>query len=280
MALQSQKGGTGRNFRKTFRGYDVGEVDNYINALTENYNALYRDRAKLEHELAETKMRLADVSGEEEKAKQTLETARAAADKIVADAYERSDAILASIKRSCDKILRSFRDKTEAQKAALSSMQENILVFKNELFERYRLHIELIERISPVFEYEEDLTPEQYVERVISTMNRDVSEEFGINLDGFDIGRLDDTPETEDKNNAEEATAEASKQEESVPQNAEEKPHVRGGRRKSGSYGRKAAVMDLLDEYETPGAVAARRESGVQMSFDFDSESDSLSGND
>ena len=281
MALQSQKGGTGRNFRKTFRGYDVGEVDNYINALTENDNALYRDRAKLEHELAETKMRLADVSGEEEKAKQTLETARAAADKIVADAYERSDAILASIKRSCDKILRSFRDKTEAQKAALSSMQENILVFKNELFERYRLHIGLIERISPVFEYEEDLTPEQYVERVISTMNRDVSEEFGINLDGFDIGRLDDTPETDDKNNAEEATAEASKQEESVPQNtAEEKPHVRSGRRKSGSYGRKAAVMDLLDEYETPGAVAARRESGVQMSFDFDSESDSLSGND
>ena len=277
----SQKDGAKRNFKKTFRGYDTAEVDSYINAITENYNLLYRENARLARELADANDRLVDLTGEEEKVKKTLETARAAADKIVADAYERADAILASIKRSCDKILRSFRDKTEAQKAALSSMQENILVFKNELFERYRLHIELIERISPVFEYEEDLTPEQYVERVISTMNRDVSEEFGINLDGFDIGRLDDTPETDDKNNAEEATAEASKQEESVPQNtAEEKPHVRSGRRKSGSYGRKAAVMDLLDEYETPGAVAARRESGVQMSFDFDSESDSLSGND
>ena len=279
MALQSQKGGTGRNFRKTFRGYDVGEVDNYINALTENYNALYRDRAKLEHELAETKMRLADVSGEEEKAKQTLETARAAADKIVADAYERADAILASIKRSCDKILRSFRDKTEAQKAALSSMQENILVFKNELFERYRLHIELIERISPVFEYEEELTPEQYVEKVVSTMNRDVSEEFGIKLEGFDIDMGQHSDATEDNDYG--ATAVFAPQEEKPSEEQSEEATSRPAHRKrTVGRGKKTSVISLIDEYETPGVANVKRESGVQMSFDFDSESSSLSDKD
>ena len=194
----SQKDGAKRNFKKTFRGYDTAEVDSYINAITENYNLLYRENARLARELADANDRLVDLTGEEEKVKKTLETARAAADKIVADAYERADAILASIKRSCDKILRSFRDKTEAQKAALSSMQETILVFKNQLFERYRLHIELIERISPVFEYEEELTPEQYVEKVVSTMNRDVSEEFGIKLEGFDIDMGQHSDATED----------------------------------------------------------------------------------
>ena len=184
MTPQSQKDEIKRSFQKVFRGYDPSEVDSYINALTENYNALYRDYAELEHKLSEANDKLSDITGEEEKVKKTLDTARAAADKIVADAYERSDAILASIKRSCDKILRSFRDKTEAHKLALSSMQESILVFKNELFERYRLHIELIEQLSPVFEYEEDLTPQQYVEKVVSAMNRDVSAEFGIPLLG------------------------------------------------------------------------------------------------
>lgn len=275
-----QKDGAKRNFKKTFRGYDTAEVDSYINAITENYNLLYRENARLARELAEANDRLADLTSEEEKVQKTLETARAAADKIVADAYERADAILASIKRSCDKILRSFRAKTEAQKAALSSMQENILVFKNELFERYRLHIELIERISPVFEYEEELTPEQYVEKVVSTMNRDVSEEFGIKLEGFDID-LGKPEETEEKDLGETAVfapqEEKPSEEERQSVAPEQKP---AHKKKTGGRGRKTSVISLIDEYETPGVTVAPRESGVQMSFDFDSESSSLSDKD
>lgn len=276
----SQKDGAKRNFKKTFRGYDTAEVDSYINAITENYNLLYRENARLARELADANDRLVDLTGEEEKVKKTLETARAAADKIVADAYERADAILASIKRSCDKILRSFRDKTEAQKAALSSMQENILVFKNELFERYRLHIELIERISPVFEYEEELTPEQYVEKVVSTMNRDVSEEFGIKLEGFDIDMGQHSDATEDNDYG--ATAVFAPQEEkpSEEQSEEATSSRPAHRKRTVGRGKKTSVISLIDEYETPGVANVKRESGVQMSFDFDSESSSLSDKD
>ena len=276
----SQKDGAKRNFKKTFRGYDTAEVDSYINAITENYNLLYRENARLARELADANDRLVDLTGEEEKVKKTLETARAAADKIVADAYERADAILASIKRSCDKILHSFRDKTEAQKAALSSMQENILVFKNELFERYRLHIELIERISPVFEYEEELTPEQYVEKVVSTMNRDVSEEFGIKLEGFDIDMGQHSDATEDNDYG--ATAVFAPQEEkpSEEQSEEATSSRPAHRKRTVGRGKKTSVISLIDEYETPGVANVKRESGVQMSFDFDSESSSLSDKD
>ena len=275
----SQKDGAKRNFKKTFRGYDTAEVDSYINAITENYNLLYRENARLARELADANDRLVDLTGEEEKVKKTLETARAAADKIVADAYERADAILASIKRSCDKILRSFRDKTEAQKAALSSMQENILVFKNELFERYRLHIELIERISPVFEYEEELTPEQYVEKVVSTMTRDVSEEFGIKLEGFDIDMGQHSDATEDNDYG--ATAVFAPQEEKPSEEQSEEATSRPAHRKrTVGRGKKTSVISLIDEYETPGVANVKRESGVQMSFDFDSESSSLSDKD
>ena len=276
----SQKDGAKRNFKKTFRGYDTAEVDSYINAITENYNLLYRENVRLARELADANDHLVDLTGEEEKVKKTLETARAAADKIVADAYERADAILASIKRSCDKILRSFRDKTEAQKAALSSMQENILVFKNELFERYRLHIELIERISPVFEYEEELTPEQYVEKVVSTMNRDVSEEFGIKLEGFDIDMGQHSDATEDNDYG--ATAVFAPQEEkpSEEQSEEATSSRPAHRKRTVGRGKKTSVISLIDEYETPGVANVKRESGVQMSFDFDSESSSLSDKD
>lgn len=281
MTPQPQKDEIKRSFQKVFRGYDPSEVDSYINALTENYNALYRDYAELEHRLSEANDRLSDITGEEEKVKKTLDTARAAADKIVADAYERSDAILASIKRSCDKILRSFRDKTEAHKSALSSMQESILVFKNELFERYRLHIELIEQLSPVFEYEEDLTPQQYVEKVVSAMNRDVSEEFGINLGGFDVGNDEADAATEPEEKALSETMVFDSQPKLVTDETEkEKPAAKQPqktKKKGGKRSKKSAVISLIDEYETPGVISVPQETGIQMSFDFDSDGETLS---
>ncbi len=280
MTSQPQKDEIKRSFQKVFRGYDPSEVDSYINALTENYNALYRDYAELEHRLSEANERLSDITGEEEKVKKTLDTARAAADKIVSDAYERSDAILASIKRSCDKILRSFRDKTEANKSALSSMQESILVFKNELFERYRLHIELIEQLSPAFEYEEDLTPQQYVEKVVSAMNRDVSAEFGINIGGFAVGTDDDGAESEPQEKALSETTVFDSQPKSAADAAEEEKPVetpQKPKKKSGKRSKKSAVISLIDEYETPGVINIPQETGVQMSFDFDSDGGILS---
>ena len=65
----SQKDGAKRNFKKTFRGYDTAEVDSYINAITENYNLLYRENARLARELADANDRLVDLTGEEEKVK-------------------------------------------------------------------------------------------------------------------------------------------------------------------------------------------------------------------
>ncbi len=280
MTSQPQKDEIKRSFQKVFRGYDPSEVDSYINALTENYNALYRDYAELEHRLSEANERLSDITGEEEKVKKTLDTARAAADKIVSDAYERSDAILASIKRSCDKILRSFRDKTEANKSALSSMQESILVFKNELFERYRLHIELIEQLSPVFEYEEELTPQQYVEKVVSAMNRDVSAEFGINIGGFDVGTDETDAGSEPQEKALSETTVFDSQPKSAADAAEEEKPVetpQKPKKKSGKRSKKSAVISLIDEYETPGVINIPQETGVQMSFDFDSDGGILS---
>lgn len=67
MTPQSQKDEIKRSFQKVFRGYDPSEVDSYINALTENYNALYRDYAELEHKLSEANDKLSDITGEEEK---------------------------------------------------------------------------------------------------------------------------------------------------------------------------------------------------------------------
>lgn len=258
-----------RDFQKVLRGYDPGQVDAYINKITENYNELYRYVAELERRCSQAEERLFSIDEEKEKAKHTVEVSRAAADKIVSDAYERSDAILASIKRSCDKILKSFRDKIAEQKNTLTAMQNGIFEFKNDLYRRYRLHIELIDKLSPpvkLGEEEEELSPEEYVEKVVSTMNQEIFAEYGISLSEFSA--KNETEETEEYTKTSEAFAPVREEraEKYVP--AQKKP-----RRRS----RKQEIINLIDERGAYFDASPSSESAVQMLFDFDGTPGSLS---
>ena len=185
--------------KKGLRGYEVKETDEYIAYLLKQYADLYESYVKLSIELEEAKKRLENIDTESALVKQELSNARKAASKIVSDAYERADDILSSIKKNCDLILSSFRDKIEAQKVALAKIQTTIFQFKNELFEKYRLHIELIEKIAPIYEYEEDLSPDEYVDKVIDNLEREVASDFGMTLE--DIASPTSQPKLK-KNNA------------------------------------------------------------------------------
>lgn len=261
-----------REFSKVFRGYDIAEVDEYINKLTENYSALYRENAELEHKYAEASERLAELEDKEEQIQKTLSTARAAANKIVSDAYERSDAILASIKKSCDKILRNFRDKIEMNQKVLSEMHESIYNFKNELFERYRLHIELIEQLTPMIEAAEEKAPQEIVENVISSVGDEIKAEYGISLMTFDLGEPEEKP-TESAPATEEPTVRQSEEKDESPKKENEADKKPKRKRKANA---KDGVMKLLDEYEAP-LTSASGIPAVQMSFDFDGTPGNLS---
>ena len=172
-----------REFTRSIRGYNTSEVDAYINRIVENYAILYRENIELSKRLAELEEKQLSLSAEEELIRKTLETARKAGDSIIADAYNRSDEILASVKTGCDSILHNFRDKVEAQKAALSEMQKNVKQFKNELFEKYRLHVELIEQLTPMYEYEEELSPDEYVAHIVSDLKKEVTEQYDLSVE-------------------------------------------------------------------------------------------------
>ena len=259
-----------RDFSKTILGYNTAEVDQYINRLTENYSALYRENAELEANLAQALSRLSGVEKEEEQVKKTLEVAKRAADQIVNDAYARADDIIASIKKSCDAILSNFREKIETHKSDLAEIQETVFNFKNELFEKYRLHIELIDQLAPIYEYDE-LTSDKYVDRMVTNMKREIAAEYDLKLEDILneeeqnaalLDKVDDMAEKlrDDDENA--RTAETAKKSEA---NVKAAPKKVGGKRKSVV----PSVIELIDECED----AAKEEAnsfGKQLKLDVD----------
>ncbi len=187
MSVITPKDLVGTSFSVCFRGYNKAEVDEYINKVVKNYAILYRRCAELEEQTAVAKLRLEKIDAEEKRAQKTLEDAKAKSDELIAQAFVRADEILVGIKKNCDAILRDFRNKIDTQKDALAEMNARVELFKKDVFAKYKQHIELIEKLSPPFEYEEDLSANEYVSRVIAELKHDITAEYDIVV-GYDDG--------------------------------------------------------------------------------------------
>ena len=185
MSVIMPKDLAGKSFSSAFKGYNKTEVDEYISKVTKNYSALYRRCAELEESLAVANLRLENVANDERRAKKTLEAAKEKSDCMIAEAYERADDILVSIKKNCDGILRDFRNKVDAQKDALAEMNARVEIFKKDIFSRYRAHIELLEQITPQLDFDENYSSNEYVMRVIEDLKHEINAEYDIAI-GYD----------------------------------------------------------------------------------------------
>lgn len=286
MSVITPKDLAGRNFSLSFRGYNKEEVDAYITKVINNYSMLYRRCAELEEQVAVANVRLENIDKEEKRARNSLNSASETSDRIIAEAYEKADNILVSIKRNCDAILRDFRDKVDAKKDALAEMNARAELFKNELFEKYKAHIELIEKLSPDFEFDDDLSSNEHVARVITELKHEIEAEYDISV-GYDdpesemYSNENDLPTEEEINaiinditkkniiepeeetkDAEVQTAEneAEKEKETEikepPVQEPEKVVVRAARKRTRKSTKKdvTSVLEMLKEYEEADA--------------------------
>lgn len=286
MSVITPKDLAGRNFSLSFRGYNKEEVDAYITKVINNYSMLYRRCAELEEQVAVANVRLENIDKEEKRARNSVNSASETSDRIIAEAYEKADNILVSIKRNCDAILRDFRDKVDAKKDALAEMNARAELFKNELFEKYKAHIELIEKLSPDFEFDDDLSSNEHVARVITELKHEIEAEYDISV-GYDDPESEMYPDendlpTEEEINAiinditkkniiepEEETADGDMQtaetdfgkekaaeEKEPPVQEPEKVVVRAARKRTKKSTKKdvTSVLEMLKEYEEADA--------------------------
>ncbi len=253
----------GKSFSKTELGYDTAEVDDHIRRLTENYALLYRENASLLKQLRETGAKLQALEKEQTRAENVLKSAHAKKDKIIEEAYLKADNILASVQMNCDSILRNFKEKAEAQEKALSDMKKNILKFKNDLFESYRVHIELIEDLFPADDEEKNWTPDAYAQHIVEELKRKFSDQYEI----FPETQMELSIPAESKK-----SIEPEKIKKSPP--PDQSVYSRTPTKKK-TVKKMPSIMDLIDEYEDPALKSEAKPSAAQQfMLDFDHPSE------
>lgn len=168
----------GKTFSKSLKGYNMSEVDEYIEFLLEKYTEAYRENNDLEHKLQVVVTNLDEIKDEEESIRSTLISAQKMADKIIQDANERSDIITGAVKERCDAVIAEFKEQLRAEKEEMWELRARIVDFKKQLFAQYRTHIEDVKSIS-VNEIDEIVLPneEALVTRIFSDVKQGIDEE-------------------------------------------------------------------------------------------------------
>ena len=142
--------------RASFGGYNMGQVDEFLDILTEDYTALYNDNAVLKSKMKVLVDKVEEYRSTEEAMRKALMTAQRMADELVREAEAKKAAILAEAEAEAAKRAENLKGQIEAEEFRLRSAQENTASFVEKMRALYTEQVQFLAKL-------EELAPEQPV---------------------------------------------------------------------------------------------------------------------
>ena len=110
-------------------GYGMAAVDEFLDALTEDYTALYKDNAALKAKLKVLAEKVEEYRSTEDAMRQTLLTAQKMAAKLVQEAQAEKDRMLSNAKAEATQEIQRLESEKQAAQQKLAMAQEKLAEF-------------------------------------------------------------------------------------------------------------------------------------------------------
>ena len=177
-------------------GYNMAMVDEFLDELTDDYTALYKENAALKAKLKVLVEKVEDYRATEDSMRATLLTAQKMADSIVHEAEAKRDEMLAQAENSAREKIGQLQREVEAAEERLRQGQQELARFITASRELCDRELKFLERL-PVLpvELEASLEPEKKPEETVQQIEEQVMAAF------------DQQPEEETPTAAEEESA-------------------------------------------------------------------------
>ena len=158
-------------------GYNMAMVDEFLDELTDDYTALYKENAALKAKLKVLVEKVEDYRATEDSMRATLLTAQKMADSIVHEAEAKRDEILAQAETSAREKIGQLRQEVEAAEERLHQGQRDLAQFiaaSREICEKELKFLEQLPEL-PVEAAEEAV--QQIEEKVLAAFSEQSVEE-------------------------------------------------------------------------------------------------------
>lgn len=107
-------------------GYNMASVDDFLDKLTEDYTALYKENAALKAKLKVLADKMEEYRQVEDAMRSTLLTAQKMATSMVSEAEQKRDAIIADAASGAKARLQEIQHEVEAEEERLSSVRQDV----------------------------------------------------------------------------------------------------------------------------------------------------------
>ena len=123
-----------RSFAKaTLGGYNLAQVDEFLDALTENYTALYNENAILKNKLKVLSETVEEYRATEETMRKTLLAAQKMADDMVEEAKKKRAEMVGEAEKNAQKRVSDLEKAVAAEEYRLKKAQESTAIYVRKL---------------------------------------------------------------------------------------------------------------------------------------------------
>ena len=184
-------------------GYNMAMVDEFLDELTDDYTALYKENAALKAKLKVLVEKVEDYRATEDSMRATLLTAQKMADSIVHEAEAKRDEILAQAETSAREKIGQLRQEVEAAEERLRQGLMDLAKFISAARELCDRELKFLEQL-PTLPVEAEIPPsqpetaetvEQIEEKVMAAFGEESAEEEETTAEEEAPAAEDDYPE-------------------------------------------------------------------------------------
>lgn len=152
--------------KAVFGGYDMATVDDFLETLSADYAALYKENAILKNKMKVLVDKVEEYRSTEEAMRVALKTAQKLSDDMIAEAKSKSESIIADAEAAAAERKAEINRGVEAEEKRLNVAREHTAEFVDMARELCRRHIEFLAnlgRITPEVPESKPISEEQRI---------------------------------------------------------------------------------------------------------------------
>lgn len=137
-----------KKFEKAvFGGYDMGQIDKFLDEVLADYTSLYKENATLKAKMRVLVDKIEEYRAVDEEMRKALYTAQVTAKDITDKAKREADSLLSDARREADQRIASIRAETELEQRRLEEAKKTSQDYINKIKELMRRNIEIMDSV-------------------------------------------------------------------------------------------------------------------------------------
>lgn len=135
-----------REFKRAFRGYNEEEVDQFLDEVVREFEALLRDSGKLREQVEEMEGRLGQYQALESTLRDTLVVAQQAAEDVKVNARKEADLIIREAEAEAHRRAEAAAAEVRRLRDESDELRKRLYVLRSRMRAMIETHLELLDR--------------------------------------------------------------------------------------------------------------------------------------